>query len=335
MRPHVGAETLARFRQGDLSRRKRARISAHLTRCGRCSELNGALAGVTTLLASAAPPPMPEHLTARIQTALATEAARRVGAVAGNGTAASSAAPAPAAAAGPVPPDDARRPGRDRPAASQRARLPTLSTRATLGTLAAALVVVAGGSYELFGHGTPSSSSPASSAQASRPIGGPLARPASGSAGLRAPAAVGPALPYRYAGQQHTVTAIASGTDYTSQHLGRQAAAEVARYSVAGLQAAPNAMTPSGTGHSPASGPNARPSALGRLPVAVLSGCVNRIAAGKRVLLVDVARYQGAAATVIVTGGSASAPEQVWVVGTGCSGSRSDVLKHTAPTPSG
>jgi hypothetical protein len=335
MRPHVGAEMLARFRQGDLSRRKSARISAHLTRCGRCSELNGALAGVTTLLASAAPPPMPEHLTARIQTALATEAARRVGAVAGNGTAASPAAPAPAAAAGPVPPDDERRPRRDRPAASQRARLPRLSTRATLGTLAAALVVVAGGSYEIFGHGGPSSSSSASSAQASRPIGVPLARPASGSAGLRAPAAVGPALPYRYAGQQHTVTAIASGTDYTSQHLGRQVAAEVARYSVAGLQAAPNAMTPSGTGNSPASGPDTRASALGRVPVAVLSGCVNRIAAGNRVLLVDVARYQGAAATVIVTEGSASAPEQVWVVGTGCSGSRSDVLKHTALTPSG
>jgi hypothetical protein len=340
MRPHVGAETLARFRQGDLSRRKRARISAHLTRCGRCSELNGALAGVTTLLAGAAPPPMPEHLTARIQTALATEAARRVGAVAGNGTAASPAAspaaPAPAAAAGPVPPDDERRPRRDRPAASQRARLRRLSTRATLGTLAAAaaLVVVAGGSYELFGHGAPTSSSSASSAQASRPIGGPLARPTGGSAGLKAPAAVGPALPYRYAGQQHTVTAIASGTDYTSQHLGRQVAAEVARYSVAGLQAAPNAMTPSGTAGSHASGPNARPSAL-RVPVAVLSGCVNRIAAGKRVLLVDVARYQGAAATVIVTEGSASAPEQVWVVGTECSGSRSDVLQRTALTPSG
>src|SRR4030088_610097 len=71
MRRHIDAETLARFRQGDLSPRQ-----------------NEDLAGVTTMLASAQPPPIPEHLTARIQTALATEAARRValtaGAAAGN-----------------------------------------------------------------------------------------------------------------------------------------------------------------------------------------------------------------------------------------------------------
>src|SRR5258708_35898464 len=83
MTRHVGAETLARFRQGDLSPRRNARIRAHLGGCARCSDLNEDLAGVTTLLAGAQPPPIPEHLAARIQTALATEAARRVALTAG------------------------------------------------------------------------------------------------------------------------------------------------------------------------------------------------------------------------------------------------------------
>jgi hypothetical protein len=308
MRPHVGTETLARYRQGELSPRKSARIGAHLTRCDRCSELNAALAGVSTLLANVAPPSMPGHLTARIQTALATESARRVAA-----------------------PEDGRRSRHERLIPDRRPHRPRLSHRAALGTLAAAavVVVVAAGGYELFGHGAGApSSSAAPSAPLNSPATGPLGRPVSGSAGLRAPVAVGPALPYRYAGQQHTVTAIASGTDYTSEQLGRQVSAEGTRYGAAGVHATP--MTPSA-----ATGPNAGSSALGKIPASMLAGCVNRIAAGERVLLVDVAHYQGAAATVIVTEGSASAPEQVWVVGTGCSGTRSDVLQHTTLTPSG
>src|SRR5260370_3645973 len=83
MRRHIDAETLARFRQGDLSPRQNARIRAHLAGCERCRDLNEDLAGVTTLLAGAQPPPIPEHLAARIQTALATEAARRVALTAG------------------------------------------------------------------------------------------------------------------------------------------------------------------------------------------------------------------------------------------------------------
>ena len=51
-------------------------------------------------------------------------------------------------------------------------------------------------------------------------------------------------------------------------------------------------------------------------------------------LLVDVARYQGAPATIIVTE-AAGGPEQIWVVGTGCSASRSDVLHHARLTPAG
>src|SRR5215472_4598724 len=77
MRPHVGAKTLARYRQGDLAPRRSSRIGAHLARCARCRARSEDLAGVTTLLASVHPPPIPQHLTARIQAALATEAAAR------------------------------------------------------------------------------------------------------------------------------------------------------------------------------------------------------------------------------------------------------------------
>src|SRR5260370_2241536 len=113
MTRHIGAETLARFRQGDLSPRRNARIRAHLGGCARCSDLNEDLAGVTTLLAGAQPPPIPEHLAARIQTALATEAARRVALTAG-------AAGTPAGGA----PDDAET-ARAEPPAGQRARART------------------------------------------------------------------------------------------------------------------------------------------------------------------------------------------------------------------
>src|SRR5581483_2914559 len=95
MTRHVDAETLARFRQGELRPRRNSRIRSHLAGCRRCSELNEDLAGVTTLLASVPPPPIPEHLTARIHSALAAEAARRATVTAGSAPAALSGAAAP------------------------------------------------------------------------------------------------------------------------------------------------------------------------------------------------------------------------------------------------
>src|SRR5260370_427028 len=57
--------------------------------------------------------------------------------------------------------------------------------------------------------------------------------------------------------------------------------------------------------------------------------CVTRLAAGRDVLLVEVARYEGHRATVIVAATSASARKlSVWVVGPGCSAARSDVIAH-------
>jgi hypothetical protein len=96
--------------------------------------------------------------------------------------------------------------------------------------------------------------------------------------------------------------------------------------------AGPNATTPPVT-HAPAAA--GRSATFGHMAVTDLAGCVNRIAAGDLVLLVDVARYQGEPATVIVTQPSAGGAEQIWVVRPGCSASRSDVLQHATLNPAG
>jgi hypothetical protein len=339
---HVGAQKLARFRQGDLGPRRSSRIGAHLAACPRCRELDEDLAGVTTLLASVQPPPIPEQLEARIQSALTAEAARRV---VRPGQDAAAAAPAPAGTgpadngrhpqrepAGTGPADNGRHPQREptgtgpaadgrhsrreptghgRPRRSPRPR-PAVALRALAA--AAVVVLVAGGVYEIARSQSSSSSSSPSSAA------GPAVPAAS------APA-VGPALPYRQGGGEGSVTPVMTGTDFTSAGLSDQVTKQLTRYGRGGALAGP--MAPSAT-HAPEAAEGGRSATFGHMAVSDLAGCVNRIAAGDLVLLVDVARYQGAPATVIVTRGAAGGPERIWVVGPGCSASQSDVLEHTA-----
>lgn len=323
MTRHIGARTLARFHHADLSPRRSSRIRAHLAGCERCHALDEDLAGVTTMLAEAQPPPIPEHLTVRIQTALATEAARRAALTTGAPAASAEATKTgrawaePTGSAGPEVPEappgrrtrQHGRPGRAR----RRPRLPGFSSPIALRTMAAAAaaVVLAGGGYEVAQHvgGSPSPSRAASGTTQPQPN----ARPESGfgSAGL----STGPQLHYTYAGHQGTVTAIISDTNFTPTKLASQVRNALARHGPASQPAAGPSF------HSPYAAPAKRAAAS----EATLQGCVSRIAAGQQVLLVEVARYQGAQATVIVTG-APTGPEQVWVVGVGCSGTSPDVL---------
>jgi hypothetical protein len=312
---HVSAETMAGFRQGDLSPRRRSRISAHLAGCDRCRRLDEDLAGVSTLLAGAQSPPIPDYLAARIQTALATEAASRVVRPAGseNGIGVPAGGlPAPSVPAGGLP------------AGGQRwlPRLPGLPrSRLAMASLAAAaaVLVVIGGMYMFGSRGT--GPRPGSSA-AGAPVHG-SARQSSGN-GIALPAAGGSAsravLRYQHAGQQDSVTPVRTDTNFTPGRLDTQVATAVAKYG-AGVT---NNKLPS----SPAAVPTQRATTFGSVPVSLLQGCVDRIDAGELVLLVDVARYRGEPATVIVTSVAVIGPEQIWVVGTGCSGSSSDVLTH-------
>ena len=81
MRRHVSAEILALHREGAVSPRKAERITAHLSVCAVCTEVNYDLGTVTTVLAATQLAPMPESLAARIQLAIAQEAAMRAATV--------------------------------------------------------------------------------------------------------------------------------------------------------------------------------------------------------------------------------------------------------------
>jgi len=328
---HLDAETLARYRQEDLSRRRGSRVRAHLAWCERCRALDEELAGVTALLADVQPPPMPEHLAARIQTALAAEAARRVvlavqATSTAPGGAAEGEAPQPRTeSAGTAVPDRRTsrhgRHGRRQPWAFR------LSSPAALRTMAAAAaaVVLAGGGYEIAAHvGGSRQPGPAVSGRAagSAATNPHVAGPESGAAGTASPA---PQLHYEYAGRQGSVTAVVTGTSFTPANLRSQVRNDLAS-GVAGT--APHARRSSASAAQEGA-------TVGGIPVLTLEGCVSRIAAGHKVLLVEVAHYEGQSATVIVTAASADSPEQVWVAGMGCSRSSSDLLAHATLAPAG
>jgi len=217
-----------------------------------------------------------------------------------------------------------RRP--ERPAAApNRGRRPWLSSpvalRATAGAAAAAVIAV--GAYEITQHtgGPPSAAS--SGAAAPSKATAPRARPAGPAALGRRASNLGSALTYRYAGHTGTVTPVTSGTDYGPGTLRSQVGSQLTQSSAA-ANAEPD--------HGPlqTGSPAAQPGTFGAFSTTALQGCVNRIAAGHQVLLVDVARYLSAPAAVIVTQPSPRGPDQAWVVGTGCSAARSDVLTHLA-----
>jgi Putative zinc-finger len=343
MTRHVSADQLARFRDGDLSRAATRRVRAHLAGCARCQADADALAGLPALLAGTPAPPMPDHLAARIEAALATESAQRA-------AGASGAAPARLA--------PGRRSGLSRrDGAAERvrrhARRPAPARR--ILTAAATVAVLGGGGYALVSSlgsgtsvsGTASSSSggsipsaeagPAGRApQASAAASGPVRNaPVAGSSGAVRPGAVSPLQvgpEVRYSGPGHAgrFTPVRTSTDYLAADLGQQASGTLARLRTSGPGAA------GGSGHVPAgqgttaSGPaGTAGNSFSAATLAQLPGCISRVAGGQAVLLVDLASFQGAPAIIIVTAppGSAAAT-QVWAVAAACSSSGADVLAH-------
>jgi hypothetical protein len=319
MRGHVDAEALAMCREGLLGRRRTARIRAHLSACSSCAEADAGLAEVPSLLALTSVPPMPAELAARIGAAVAAEAAGR------QAEAATAAEPAPGAHAAAQGAQEAQRaapavPGVSpglipSPASGERTprRRPVLARRVLAGVAAAALVV-AGGGYLLSRTGSSSQTS-ASSGAAPRTAQGPTAQAGRPNAAAGSSAAAGSGA--------GGFTAISSGTNYQPGQLTAQVAAVLARSTP--LAGGTKAAAP--TGKAATSQVPAQPDTS-----AALAACVERIAAGLPPRLVDKARYDGRAATIIVLPASARGPGQVWVVGPGCSGARSDVLAH-APLP--
>jgi len=141
--------------------------------------------------------------------------------------------------------------------------------------------------------------------------------------------AAGPALYYTRNGQEYRVSAVNSGTDYTPGQLSHQVS-QLTSSRASGAAGPAVAPTVPGTLPQSGSAANGASGTFGNFSVANLNGCLNRIAGGNLlIVVVDVARYQGSPATVIVAELSSAGPLQVWVVGTGCSASHSDTLAHT------
>jgi hypothetical protein len=304
---HVSAAEIARFSEGDVSARKAARVSSHLAGCRRCAGVREDLARVPALLASTEAPPMPEHLTARIQAALVTESARR----ASHGAGPDSAQPERKAAGWSWP------------------RVPGMSAQAAGWAAAAAAVVVAGAGTYLIVAGQGGGGNSASSATA--PAG--AAHRAAVSAGANVPTApappgAGPQLEYRRAGKATEFSPVATDKNYLPANLAAQVKTTLAdSRAPSSTSAGPGTAAPLARPNLGTNASSSRSSRIGSFSVGALEGCVSRVSAGARVLLVDLASYQSSPAAVIVTAPTSQSPRQVWVVGAGCSAADSDVLK--------
>ena len=309
---HFRAEVIGRLSEDDLGSRKASRVRSHLTRCARCTSVSRQLDGVSSILASTTAPPMPESLTARIESSLATEAARRTAA-------------APQSEAG-------RRDLPERQPARRRRR-PFWTTPAALRVTAAtaAVAVVAGISVAVLnsnGNGGGSASSNAASHRIAP--GGQSASAASGRIAMN----VGPELSYRAGGAADRFQPVSSHIGYTRADLisqvGRTLHQATRRESSGGpgIAASPSAALPGGVGHDSATQGPPVPAlnSFAGILTSALEGCVGRVAGQRTVLMVDVDRFLGRPATVIVLGASGALGEQVWVVGPTCSATASDVI---------
>jgi hypothetical protein len=252
---------------------------------------------------------MPEQLVARLENALAVEAAARGEIAATDGTAA---AKATGAGAG------ARRlriwRGQSGQGTPGRPATPRQWRGAVLGTAAMiALILVLGGVYGLtkvLHQNGPSSASGGSA----RPAGA-HAFATGGSRDSRESSGSMAALPYS------ALPVTASGTDYQPATLARQVE------SLLGIQKSSAAKN---TPPANAGTEKAEPAQLitPQASSPQLRACVTLVTGGVPPRLVDKARYQGRPATVIVQA-AAGKPAQVWVVGPGCSASQRDLIAHT------
>lgn len=298
---HPDATALAEYRAGLAGGHRGRRLAAHVASCARCAVVSDQLAAVSSALASAPAPPLPDAVERRITAALATEAAPATRA------ASTSVSTAPEGAA----PEGTRGTGQQTSKRGIRwLRLAALSTgRAGSGrgirllspvvvaSATAACLVLFGLAYLLV---------------LAHPAARPVSSSAAGSA-ASAPAAVGvpsPAAgnslvpPARAAKAVFLVTA--SGTRYQRATLAAQVRAELAAKSVSErLRGA------------------SRPAGASSVPSAALTACVLHVTGGVSPTLVDRATYQGKAAYVIAV------PHRAWVVGPDCTAGNPDVITST------
>ena len=289
---HPDATALAEYKAGLTGGRRARRLAAHVASCDSCASVNDQLAAVTTVLASAPEPAMPDAVESRIMAALATEAALVTetphDTEAAHGTAAKR-----DTALRPVGGDGGgsrRRPGgrSGRSGPGNRWLRP-----AVLASAAAACLVLFGGVYGIAHLSSGSSSSSAASSAAGTAAAGSESSPLAGAQAPGTHTRLEPAD----SGQAAAFAVTASGTNYQSATLAQQVRAQLAR--------------PAKT---------AAPPAAEAAPSAQLSACVLHLTGQMRPSLVDRATYQGKPAYVIAV------TNWAWVVGTGCTASNPELI---------
>lgn len=295
---HATTDQLASLIAGALSVRKTARISAHLTGCERCGQVSRQLDQLPVILTATQYPPMPASLSIRIEAALRVEATQRLTAM-----------PATEGGRGDLPARHRRR------SVPRGWHLPGLSVPATrLVAAAGAFVIAAAGAYVITTHES----------------GGVSSGPSEGSVAAPAPAqqmSLGADVTYGRPGALHTIHTVQSSANFLPAKLTTQIADAVHAARSKGVSASqPPSSTP---GASRAQSSNVPGSAAPSSSIASrLTGCIDLLAPGRVVLLVDLARFNGQPATIIVIAALAASPAEAWVVGSGCSAASKDILGH-------
>jgi hypothetical protein len=317
MSRHPSTEHLAEYAEGVLSRRRIARISSHLdSGCTRCNGQIVQLQQVTSELTTASMTfgPMPDQFSARIDMALASQSSARV---------------TSAPASGEASRRDLPERGQARQRRERRSRRFGVFSSPLAGSLAAvgAAVVIAGGGYEIasnVGSGPSASSASASAPQHSAPV--PAGR-AAGPAGSAGTVRLGPQVSFRQAGHQNVIRSVQTGTQYGSGNLVAKAAAVLATVRADNMASSENQLSsPFATTGTPTAAP--------AISATQLRQCVARIAAGKDVLLVDLAQYNGKAAVIVIVGTPPNGPGVVYAAGRTCSAGNSDILaSRSFPRP--
>jgi hypothetical protein len=275
---HPDATAIAEYREGLTSGRRARRVAAHVASCEHCASVNDQLAAVTTALASAPDPALPDAVERRIMAALATEASPATETPQSTETTRDTAL---------------RRPGgrRSGPGGHRWLR------PAMLASAAAACLVLFGGIYGIAHLSSGSSSSSAASSAAGSAAAGSASSPL---AGAQAPGAHTRLEPAESA-PTAAFTVTASGTSYQPATLAAQVRAEVAKPNKTAAQpadkAAPSAQLAGCVLHLTG---RARPSLVDRATYQ-----------GKPAYVIAVANW----AWVVGTGCTASNPELIASVG--------------------
>jgi hypothetical protein len=137
---------------------------------------------------------------------------------------------------------------------------------------------------------------------------------------------LGPDVTYGQPGSRHTIRAVKSDTNFVAAHLRTQAISAVHAADARGVIAA----QPSAGAATHLTGSVADTAPGSPVTASRLAGCLGLIAPGRTVLLLDLARYQGTPATLIVTAATGVNEAEAWAAGSSCSAVTKDVLTQTA-----